>query len=600
MKHLSIRFLLFTLLSSYAVLAHVGDHPSVHDTVAGVVDRMKHSMSIEALQSLDVAKVEAVLTADEKRVLATEHLSFDVNVPVDLYVVRDVRLGKDPYWLASEGFEQTGLRVKVDDAEFDSWKKPFPAGHVGLGVNSLSGGGDHYFVVMKPHEAGAAIELANIYPGRHTVGTLTNGGRVYVDRDDKLASGVPAEFDGAFLLLGDNSRRKEGQLVNIFRVTPHPASARPDHVVLTWSGDPKTTQAIQWRTSTAVQKGKVQYVKKADYNRINAKKPNMVDAETKPLTNPTLVNDTTVNRHTAVLTNLEPGTTYRYSVGDGSEDGWTELAEFTTAPEKVVPFSFVYMGDAQNGLDRWGSLIHHAYRERPDAAFYIMAGDLVNRGAERDDWDTFFHNAEGIFDRRQLVPCLGNHEYQNNDPSLYLEQLALPTNGPATIGPERAYSFEYSNALFVVLDSNQLPETQTDWLDAQLANSKATWKFAVYHHPAYSSSPKRDNPGVRKMWGAIFDKYHVDMALQGHDHAYLRTYPMKGEQRVGSPAEGTVYVISVSGTKFYDQGDLDYIEFGMTNVATYQVLDIYIDGDRLTYRAYDIDGNRRDELIIEK
>ena len=58
--------------------------------------------------------------------------------------------------------------------------------------------------------------------------------------------------------------------------------------------------------------------------------------------------------------------------------------------------------------------------------------------------------------------------------------------------------------------------------------------------------------------------------------------------------EGTVYVISVSGTKFYDQGDLDYIEFGMTNVATYQVLDIFINGNRLVYRAYDIDGNKRD------
>jgi hypothetical protein len=122
----------------------------------------------------------------------------------------------------------------------------------------------------------------------------------------------------------------------------------------------------------------------------------------------------------------------------------------------------------------------------------------------------------------------------------------------------------------------------------------------VYHHPAYSSSAKRDNPSVRKVWGEIFDKYHVDMALQGHDHAYLRTYPMKGEQRVGAPSEGTVYVISVSGTKFYDQGDLDYIEFGMTNVATYQVLDIFIDGNRLVYRAYDVDGNKRDELIIEK
>ena len=71
------------------------------------------------------------------------------------------------------------------------------------------------------------------------------------------------------------------------------------------------------------------------------------------------------------------------AVGDGSPNGWTEAAEFTTAPSGAAPFAFIYMGDAQNGLDRWGVLLHNAYRARPDAAFYLMAGDLVNRGAER-------------------------------------------------------------------------------------------------------------------------------------------------------------------------------------------------------------------------
>ena len=101
-------------------------------------------------------------------------------------------------------------------------------------------------------------------------------------------------------------------------------------------------------------------------------------------------------------------------------------------------------------------------------------------------------------------------------------------------------------------------------------------------------------------WTPLFDKYHVDLALQGHDHAYLRTYPMKDKKRVGSAAEGTIYLVSVSGTKFYEQGKHDYTEFGMTNVATYQLLDITIEEDRLVYKAYDIDGKVRDEFVIEK
>ena len=69
---------------------------------------------------------------------------------------------------------------------------------------------------------------------------------------------------------------------------------------------------------------------------------------------------------------------------------------------------------------------------------------------------------------------------------------------------------------------------------------------------------------------------------------------------MASPKEGTVYIISVSGTKMYKQDAHDYTEFGMSNVATYQVLDIQISGNRLVYRAYDIDGRLRDELVIEK
>jgi hypothetical protein len=61
-----------------------------------------------------------------------------------------------------------------------------------------------------------------------------------------------------------------------------------------------------------------------------------------------------------------------------------------------------------------------------------------------------------------------------------------------------------------------------------------------------------------------------------------------------------VYVISVSGTKSYSQPQHDYTEVGLTKVATYQVLDIQISGNRLVYRAYDIDGKLRDEFVIEK
>jgi len=598
---ISIYFLAALLLAAPVgpAEAHVGQHPSVHDIVANVMERMKRHLSTNELGQLSPQKVEKLLTAQEREVLATEHISFRVKVPVRVSILKDSSLGDEPFWLRERGFTETKLKVKEGKSSFDVWEKEFQAGWIGLGVNSLSGNGNHYLILLAPQNAGENPEITDLYPGQLRLAEFRAGVEPYVDEPNVLKT-IPSELEGQILIRTDTDREEDARMVNVFRWTHYPAGESPDQVVLTWSEDPRTSQTIQWRTSTRTRKGFVQYQKKSERVRFTPGKPALVRATTAKLETPTLLNDPVVMRHTAVLRDLTPGCAYVYSVGDGSADGWTELAEFTTAPAGVQPFSFIYMGDAQNGLDRWGTLVRNAYRSRPDAAFYIMAGDLVNRGAERNEWDSLFHNAEGIYDHRPLVPVIGNHECQGGRPRLYLEQFTLPRNGPPKQEAERAYSFEFANALFVILDSNLNAAKQAPWLEEKLSQTKATWKFAVFHHPAYSSGGNRDNKDVREAWTPLFDKYHLDMALQGHDHAYLRTYPLKGSQRVANPKDGTVYVISVSGTKMYRQEPHDYTEFGMSNVATFQVLDIQISGNRLLYRAYDIDGKQRDEFVIEK
>lgn len=561
--------------------------------------RLKRDLTADQLVELTVPKVNAFLTPSEREILSTEHVRFRVNVPVVVTIVRDSSLGDEPFWLTGRGFKPAGLKVKLANRDFDTWEQEFPAGEIGLGVHNLTGRGNHYLVLLKPRKAGSAITVTDLYPAQLRTARFEAGVEPYADQADRLPA-VPADLEGQLLVQTLADTEEDARLVNLFNQTKFPARDRVDQVVLTWSADPRTSQTIQWRTSTNLVRGVVRYQLKSAGTALDAKFARTKRATMEPLATPTLVNDPLIHRHTVVLRGLSPGTSYVYAVGDGSPDGWTEPAEFTTAPAGAAPFSFIYMGDAQNGLDRWGVLLHNAYRARPDAAFYLMAGDLVNRGAERWDWDSFFENSKGVFDRRTLVPVLGNHEYQVAEPRLYLAQFALPRNGPKTIPPERAYAFEYSNAKFIILDSNLDAAKQTAWLEKQLANTRATWKFVSYHHPAYSSGGNRDNPDVRNLWTPIFDKYHVDLALQGHDHAYLRTHPMRDQKRVATAKDGTVYVISVSGIKHYEQQPHDYTEIGFTKVSTYQVLDIQIAGNRLVYRAHDVDGRVRDEFVIEK
>jgi hypothetical protein len=590
---------LLALLAAISAQAHNGSHASVHDTVAGIIERMRRDLTADELVALTAPKVEAFLTPREREVLGTAHITFRVNVPVIVTIIRDASLGDEPFWLRERGFSATGVKLRLANRDFDAWEKAFPAGEIGLGVHNFTGSGTHYVVLLRPQQPGAPVKVTNLYPGHLRTTPFVAGVEPYIDRDTRLSS-VPPELEGRLLVRTEVDSEEDAQLVNLFSQTKYPAPDHPEHVVLTWSRDPRTTQTIQWRTSSRIKRGVVRYQPRPAGASLDEKSARSKRASTQTLSTPTLVNDPLIHRHTAVLSGLQPATTYVYSVGDGSADGWTEPVEFTTAPAGAVPFSFVYMGDAQNGLDQWGVLLRNAYRARPDAAFYLMAGDLVNRGGERWDWDSFFENSKSVFDRRQLVPAIGNHECQGGEPKLYLAHFALPHNGPIGLQPERAYAFEYSNAKFIILDSNLDPAKQTAWLEKQLANTKATWKFVSYHHPAYSSSGNRNNLELRDVWTPIFDKYHVDLALQGHDHAYLRTYPMRGQQRVRDPKDGTIYIISVSGTKYYDQPKHDYTEVGFTKLSTYQVLDIHINGNKLVYRAHDIDGKVRDEFVIEK
>jgi len=173
----------------------------------------------------------------------------------------------------------------------------------------------------------------------------------------------------------------------------------------------------------------------------------------------------------------------------------------------------------------------------------------------------------------------------------------LPKNGPAPLEPERAYSFRFGNALFIILDScSEIPD-QTAWLERQLSSADAVWKFAMFHFPPYA--PTDDYPEIRREWGRLFDQYHVDFVLSGHVHHYLRTKPMHGGAAAASPADGTIYIVSVAVRgDDYDEFIPDCVEKLIGGTALYHTFDI--DGSRLTFRAYDAAGALRDELIIRK
>src|SRR5438874_2504239 len=54
------------------------------------------------------------------------------------------------------------------------------------------------------------------------------------------------------------------------------------------------------------------------------------------------------------------------------------------------------------------------------------------------------------------------------------------------------------------------------------------WIIVIYHRPAYTSpSVHSADIALRDLYHPLFEKYHVDLVLQGHNHAYERSYPIE-------------------------------------------------------------------------
>ncbi|MEX2015441.1 MAG: fibronectin type III domain-containing protein, partial [Candidatus Hydrogenedentales bacterium] len=92
------------------------------------------------------------------------------------------------------------------------------------------------------------------------------------------------------------------------RNTLTPATKTPDQVALTWSGDPATTQAINWRTAPSVTEGWVEYRPAAETDA----DAELVEANFRAVEDHLLENDTINHRFTAELGGLTPRTRYAY------------------------------------------------------------------------------------------------------------------------------------------------------------------------------------------------------------------------------------------------------------------------------------------------
>ena len=396
-------------------------------------------------------------------------------------------------------------------------------------------------------------------------------------------------------------------------------SKDPDRIILTFNGDPSTKRAVTWRTDLSVEKAEAQ-IAVANVNSSFVKEAITYSASTEEFdlglykSNKSLI----VNYHSVVFENLNTNTLYAYR--GGYDKNWSEWIQFKAANDTYSPTQFVYFGDAQNDiLNHWSRVIRMAYQTAPNASFVIHAGDLVDTAHKDNEWAQWFKAGGFIHSQWTAIPVVGNHEFQRFDgyEGSLPRRLSIQWRPQFTLPVEQlldsklhetVYTVEYQDILIVVLNSTGHLEKQTEYIIDKLSNTDAKWKIVTSHHSVFSPAEGRDFEYARKVWKPLFDKYGVDLVLNGHDHTYARGHiPVKSPNIDQSGNFKTLYVTSVSGPKQYDI-DIDQIKNYQADgykpdklaeqTQFFQV--ISVENDELIYSAYTALGNIYDKAIIKK
>jgi len=381
----------------------------------------------------------------------------------------------------------------------------------------------------------------------------------------------------------------------------------PFDPILSWTGSAAASITASWRDS-ARKTETLQVTPKTQYDKSGFTDAAEFSADCKDVS----LDGSGVWHYEATAAGLAANTAYLYRVGCGGS--WSKASIFTTSDAASKTVTFAYMGDVQTVKDSkaeyalWGKLAQSMYAANPNLSFAVMGGDIVESGISTELFDEFLKNASPVFSKIPLMATNGNHECNFPDtgkPKLYMDEFALPQNGPEGF-KEEFYSFNVANCHILVLNSwifsgeqkltSDDYERVNDWIKNDLATSAVDWQIVVTHVPVYAVASDKTAAAVRKNWAPIFEKYGVDLVFEGHQHVYSRSYPLT-EGRVDYE-NGVTYIMGNSGQKFYSSADETLAEKTIYGTATYQLTQI--DGNALTVRTLDLGGNELDCVSLRQ
>ena len=97
----------------------------------------------------------------------------------------------------------------------------------------------------------------------------------------------------------------------------------------------------------------------------------------------------------------------------------------------------------------------------------------------------------------------------------------------------------------------------------------------MFHHPAYVAQdvPKdvMRAETIQDAFVPVMEEAGVDLVLSGHQHVYMRTFPMKNGKL---DEDGITYIIGNASDKHYNLGSYEYIACGIENEPVYSIITV--------------------------
>lgn len=287
------------------------------------------------------------------------------------------------------------------------------------------------------------------------------------------------------------------------------------------------------------------------------------------------------------LTDLQPGSTYYYQVGDGTN--WSETESFTISNGKET--NFFILGDIQSSdTSNLASSLEALKKSETSYDFAVQTGDAIDNVTNYDgNWRPFLTTVNSkTLGGVDMIHVMGNHEYYGD--------ASGEISGALYDLPESAqnswYKMEYGKVCVVVVNNGTKLATALADI-AETLTTDCIWRVLVAHEPIYGTESVSATPEII----SSIEKAGFDFVFGGDDHAYARTYPMIGGIAQDENSRG--------GVVYYVCGDLsgksnafhkrdEYVKAIPHNDYTGMYLTVKATEETFTVKAVKYDGTELD------